>query len=321
MDTLLLNQALEQADKIIKYPLENCGPSSDPDMQIAYLYEFKGIAKRFVACIRRFNDDSIQEMLATLNLDPESIMEAYDLKSDLIPITDYLEDLRNAQGLAPKLVSRRDRAFISYSTKNKKWGGCLKRTMESLGVSTFIAHDDLQVSEDWKNKILDELKRADVFVALLSKDFKLSDWCSQELGYIATIKEVLIIPLTIDNTNPYGFISHLQGEQLNSEDEVKTVLLDVLLRERPRIAIPNTIKKIVDVGAWRAAESLLQPLVPHFGSFTPSEAADLARAALNNSQVWDAALCRTKFLPEFLRQLGSKLPKELCEGLAAKIQP
>lgn len=314
-----IQRVLELAEEIEKHPLSECGPSDDSDMQTAYLYSFKDVAKRFVAYARRFDNRSLNEMLDSLNLDPEHITQAYDLRADLIPIIDYLKEPEFMDGTGPGLATTRNIAFISYSTADKQYGGHIKRTMESLGVPTFIAHDDLRVSEEWKKRILEELQRTDIFVALLSKDFKLSDWCSQELGYILPFDGVLIIPLSVDGTNPYGFISNLQGHRLRSEEEVGAVLMDVLLRERPRLAISKAIEDVAGAMSFRGAEALVKPLIPHFSYFTESEAAQFAKAAINNGQVWDASLCRGEYLPHFLKIWGSRIPEELRIELEEKI--
>jgi hypothetical protein len=105
-------------------------------------------------------------------------------------------------------------AFISYSTANKKWSSAVKSALSSVGFQGFLAHEDLQLSEEWKASIIHELKKANIFVALLSKEFKQSEYCSQEVGFIISRKKVLIIPLSIDGTMPYGFISLLNGAKM-----------------------------------------------------------------------------------------------------------
>jgi len=210
-------------------------------------------------------------------------------------------------------------AFISYSVVDKKWGGAIRRGLESLGLTAFIAHDDLRVSEEWKVRIIEEMGRADVFVALLSKHFKESEWCPQELGFTVPFPDVLVIPLSVDDTRPFGFIGHLQGHRLSSEQEVETALLDVLLRRRPRLIIPKIIMKLASVGGFRTAEATMKPLVPYFSVFSPQEASDFAFACSSNRQVWDAGECRLDFLPQFLKLWGTRLSDAVRIDLKRKI--
>jgi len=62
----------------------------DGDMQTAYLYGFLDVAKRFVAAAKRIGDPDLSEQLVRLDMKPEHITEAFDLKAELIGIIDYL---------------------------------------------------------------------------------------------------------------------------------------------------------------------------------------------------------------------------------------
>jgi hypothetical protein len=88
--TTALSLAIQLADEIEKFPLGNCGPSDDPDMQTAYLYGFRDIAKRFVAAVKRIGDPDLSNMLGQLDASPEFITGAYDLRTELFVIIDHL---------------------------------------------------------------------------------------------------------------------------------------------------------------------------------------------------------------------------------------
>lgn len=202
-------------------------------------------------------------------------------------------------------------AFISYSNSDRKMARATKSALEDFGIKGFLAHEDLQVSEEWRDSIIEELKTAKIFVTLLSANFKASEWCAQEVGYIISRPDVLIIPLSLDGTVPFGFISKLQSKRVRVADDVPIILRDVLLKKRPRLAIPLWIKKVEEAGSYRGAEAIVAPLVPHFAAFTPKEAEDFLVAALGNSQVWDAGLCRMDYLPTFARLHWTAIPKKL----------
>ncbi|MCF8719762.1 hypothetical protein [Nitrospina gracilis] len=87
-----LKRALDLASEIEQFPLGNCGPSDDPDKQTAYLYAFREIAKRFISIVKRINDTNLTKMISEINESPELITEAYDLRSDLLAIIDYIND-------------------------------------------------------------------------------------------------------------------------------------------------------------------------------------------------------------------------------------
>lgn len=83
------------SEEVENFPLGKCSPSDDPDMQTAYLYSFKDLAKRFVASLKRIDDSRLLKMLEPIDLNPEFITEAYDLKADLQTVIDYLNDIDN----------------------------------------------------------------------------------------------------------------------------------------------------------------------------------------------------------------------------------
>lgn len=208
-------------------------------------------------------------------------------------------------------------AFVSYSVDNKIFGGVVKECLAGHGYSCFLAHEDLQVSEEWKHRILEELGRADVFVALLSKDFMKSKWCDQEVGFILSRPGVLVVPLSIDGTTPYGFIDHLQGIRVDDQKTVASVLEGVLYRKRPRHMIPPQIEKMRHAKSFRRAEAEVQPLVPYFEIFTVDEVNAFAQAASGNGEVWDATLCRTEYIPRFVRVNGARMSPTAAAGLKA----
>ena len=88
-------------------------------------------------------------------------------------------------------------------------------------MEAFLAHDDLGVSDEWRERILEELRRCTLFVPLLSKHFLESKWAPQEAGFIVSrLDEVVIAPLSIDDTVSFGFFSHLHSPRIPPRDGV-----------------------------------------------------------------------------------------------------
>src|SRR5437016_6305878 len=162
------------------------------------------------------------------------------------------------------------RGFLSYSNADRKLAAAVKAYVAQLGVDCFMAHDDLVVSDAWKECIKDELQRMEVFIALLSKAFKVSDWAPQELGFAVARSDVPIIPLSIDGTVPFGFIGHLQGKKL-SEPITDSLFVAPLRRRYPRHLTPALIARMARARSFRQAEALMDPLRPLFKEFVPSE--------------------------------------------------
>ena len=58
-------------------------------------------------------------------------------------------------------------AFVSYSHVDRKFGQQAKDVLGEVGIDAFLAHEDLETSEEWRDRILSELCRCDLFVPLL----------------------------------------------------------------------------------------------------------------------------------------------------------
>lgn len=217
-------------------------------------------------------------------------------------------------------MNHRARAFISYSHRDRIYGAQVKTALASVDMDAFLAHEDLETSDVWRKRILEELQSCDVFIPLLSANFVASNWAQQEVGFIISRPETIITPLSIDGTIPFGFISHLQSSPIKSEAFTRELLIDKLAPKFPRQIIPALVRKAGAAADFRSAEKRMQPLVPLFPMFAPWEAQALADLAVDNGQIWDAALCKRKFLPEFIRVQGKFIDDATLRALTYQIE-
>lgn len=58
----------------------------------------------------------------------------------------------------------------------------VKLNLNHYGLDVFLAHEDIEPTEEWQTRILSELKRASVFLPLLTDKFITSKWTAQECG-------------------------------------------------------------------------------------------------------------------------------------------
>ena len=209
--------------------------------------------------------------------------------------------------------------FLSYSTQDRSVAADVKAVLASLGVDAFMAHEDIHVSQQWRDRILSELNSMQVFVLLLSDAFKKSEWTAQEIGVAVARPEVLIVPASLDGTVPFGFIGALQGRRLPSpptEDFFRTVIASGFPRE--------TIARLIDIlatsSSWRGAERNFEALVPFLGQLTREEAERIVRESTRNSEIWDAGGCRATYLPAFLAQNRHHLSDEILRPLEYQIE-
>lgn len=218
----------------------------------------------------------------------------------------------------PKILPKVN-AFISYSHEDRKYAGQTKTLLGTFGIDAFLAHEDIHVSHDWRDRIIQELKRCELFLALLSKRFLASKWAPQEIGFIISRPEVKIMPISLDETVACGFIGNLQSKRIDDEEVTSEFLLPGLIHNFPRTIFPHLIKDVAVAGTFRTGEAKLERLFPYFANLNGPEVKLLAENCVKNSQIWDAAECRDHYLPEFIRIQGKNMGIENRRALQYQI--
>jgi TIR domain len=210
-------------------------------------------------------------------------------------------------------------AFISYSHEDRKYGGQAKSVLAEVGIQAFLAHDDLHVSDEWRERIIQELKRCELFVPLLSVSFLASKWAPQEVGFIVSRPEVAIATISLDGTKPFGFISHVQCRKITNDAITRELLVEPLAHRIPRKILPGLIRAASNAGSFRSAEALMAPLAQYFPTFTADKAQALAEGSVRNGQIWSAALCRTEYLPQLLEHQAKNISPMTLRALKYQI--
>lgn len=131
------------------------------------------------------------------------------------------------------------KAFISHLAANKQRVSSLKKKIEAWGISSFVAHTDIEPSREWMQEIEKALSSMDILIAVVEPGFKESNWTDQEIGY-ALGRNVDIIPLRA-GLNPYGFMGKYQGIQIKNKipEVVAQEIVSVLLKK------PNHRDKLI----------------------------------------------------------------------------
>jgi TIR domain len=68
-------------------------------------------------------------------------------------------------------------AFLSYQTADRHVAAKVRDILTAFGVTSFMAHDDIEVSAEWRKAILTNIRKADLFVAILSANYYASQFC------------------------------------------------------------------------------------------------------------------------------------------------
>ena len=108
--------------------------------------------------------------------------------------------------------------FFSHSHKNLNLVLSIKKILEKTDwIECFVAHKDIEWTEEWGKEIEKYLECCHCMLVFLSKKFKSSDYCDQEIGF-AVQRGISIFPVKLDDTDPYGFIKHIQATPFNEKE-------------------------------------------------------------------------------------------------------
>ncbi len=133
--------------------------------------------------------------------------------------------------------------FVSHKDTHKAVVSQLASELERYGVSCFVAHDDIEPTEQWQKEIEKALRSMDVFLAFLTDDFSSGNWTNQEVGF-AIARGIPIIPLKMPKLDPYGFMGIYQGIQGDPDSISKTadLIFDTLSK---KVDSNGTIKRAI----------------------------------------------------------------------------
>lgn len=101
------------------------------------------------------------------------------------------------------------RLFVSHLATHRAFAAELQESLLDFGISSFIAHNDIEPTQEWQTQIETALSTCDALVALLHEDFHASNWTDQEIGF-AMGRGVPVYSVRFGQ-DPYGFIGRFQA--------------------------------------------------------------------------------------------------------------
>lgn len=200
-------------------------------------------------------------------------------------------------------------AFLSYQSADKEVAAKIKVILSQLGVESFLAHEDINVSEEWRLSILAELGKVDLFIPILSTNYYRSIWCKQELG-VAAFRGITIVPLSVDGSIPEGLMGHIQLTRIDPAAPDLSALVAGVAKCDVAFAIDAVINIIAGSPNYRRAEANFGLIHPYLSRASDAEIAKLLKVSAENDQVYDAGLCARTYLPPLFKSHGHLLDQE-----------
>lgn len=204
--------------------------------------------------------------------------------------------------------------FISYSHFDREAAGKLKESLEGFGLKVFLAHEDIEPSEEWQLAIIRELKTGDVFLPILTKNFILSNWTGQESG-IAYIRGKLIIPLSC-GVDPFGFMGKFQALNFDKEniELVSLQIIDVSSKKGSKNKlISSLIEGFGKSLSYADANEKVKPLKKLREYLSFDQIKGIIRVAFFNAQISDEGYSAGPFVRELILSNSQKLDEIFSE--------
>jgi hypothetical protein len=176
--------------------------------------------------------------------------------------------------------------FISHLAAHRAFAAQLQEALLNYGISSFVAHNDIEPTLEWQTQIETALATSDALVALLHKDFHASKWTDQEVGF-AMGRAIPVFSVRYEQ-DPYGFIGRFQA--FNGNGKAATALarelFDVYRKNK------QTQKRMSEVvvglfeesGSFAEAKELMGYL-EELEVWEPSFSTRIRSAVKSNSQV------------------------------------
>lgn len=207
------------------------------------------------------------------------------------------------------------RLFISHRDIHKKKAFQLAESLMTGGISSFVAHDTIEATKEWRQEIMNGLESMDIMLVFLTNDFVDSPYTNQEVGF-ALGRGIPIISLKLENKDPPGFISHVQAEKGHYDDpcassnKIQRLVYKMLGREAAMRA--SIIRAFSISPNFTETRDRFENLKEFVKNLTPKEVSQLTLAFSENSQLHNAGYLTnsSRFLDYLKKETGSTFVRE-----------
>ena len=216
------------------------------------------------------------------------------------------QDIQDICGEVPKV-------FISHTSSMEHMAGNLKDLLAKLGMSAFLAHEDIKLTAKWQEVIKEEISSADVFLPIFSRDFEESAYCNQELGFAASVRDwrpliggrsLIITSFKQKGVVPCGFVSDEQAAEFARASDIPAMVLDTLFEKDFDLWFKSFICRIRCSPDFDNSNRQLVPELKKVEKLTVEQANELVDAVNTSSQVYMAG--------RFMRAMERKIVQ--CPG-------
>lgn len=216
-----------------------------------------------------------QSVISTIKIIPDLLLHGVPSKNLLPP--SIIQRVWGERGL---------RLFLTHRAEDKVFAANLKEELGIFGVSTFVAHEDIEPNQEWQSEIERALSSMQALATILTPGFDKSIWCQQEIGS-ALGCGIPIFPIRL-GADPPGFISKIQALSGNKEDvpELVNNLIDLFIKNsRLSLHIKESLIKGLEIAPNFNISMMLCARIVTITDFDKNQLERLERSIAYNDQV------------------------------------
>ena len=205
--------------------------------------------------------------------------------------------------------------FLSHAHADRVIARKLADELKNHAFDAFVAHEDIKLGDKWESTIFERIKKCDLFIAILSNNFHQAQYTDHEVG-IAQGQGKTILPLSIDETKPYGFMTQFQAKKISPEidaKEVSEIFKEFMPKAFETKVDDNLINSLIYADSFREATNYTRKLSKHT-EFSDAQINLIAKGFIDNDQLrgsyTTAAWC-VGFLKKNIKKIDKKYQEEL----------
>lgn len=206
--------------------------------------------------------------------------------------------------------------FLSHAHDDRVIARKLADELKNHAFDAFVAHDDIKLGDEWESTIFERIKNCDLFIALLSNNFRQAQYTDHEVGIAYGLRKI-ILPLSIDATMPYGFMTKIQAKKMSPEidaKEVSKIFNEFMPKTTETTRVEDhLIYSLINADSFGQANYYTRILSQHT-EFTDAQINLIARGFINNDQLreaYEAAPWCVGILKKNMNKLDKKYQEEL----------
>ncbi len=245
-----------------------------------------------------------------------------DKKGEFFKLTDMGE--KKLKKIVPwkKETSDGLKIFLSYSSLDYDLARQIKFFLDIFGIDVLLAHTSVEPSITWEDEIYKKLRECDIFMPLLTNNFRGSHWTDQESG-IAYNEGKRILSLMIDLT-PYGFLGKYQALRLDISEfssdrkDSRIEIINSLNREFPGKMRSCILNSLWNTSSWFIGTIKFR-ILKEKEPFTKEEVNKIIEVSSENNQLYDAEGAR-ECLSELIRKYRDEINEETLKKIEFRIK-